>query len=282
MDLGWSATAAFEQNAPKEGFMKIGRLIGLSLLALSLIPSIATAVFADGGDTTLIHGCVAKDGTTRVVSPTTACKNNETPRHWPTEARIVADETRITNTENTNTTQDSSISAIQTKNTQQDADIAALQGQGGGGSGGLVVKDSLGQVVGKVASGAVNTSQVNVFRLLGNTPLGITVASAGVVINQFGVVNFGYTTNNCTGTRYLFSQTVNSFSEIFQSTDDQTLYYPAWPLQQQSIESFEQFLTGEDPSGVGACTTIAIGPSLVGTPSTISMQSLGTPLFHLE
>ncbi|MDZ4341523.1 MAG: hypothetical protein U1E51_03695, partial [Candidatus Binatia bacterium] len=111
----------------------------------------ATGVFAHGGDTTLVHGCVNNFlSTVRAVGPNTTCNNLETPRHWPTEARIVTDETRRTNTKNKNTTQDSAISSIQNSITEQDTAIAALQGQGGGGSSGLVAKDSLGQVVGKV------------------------------------------------------------------------------------------------------------------------------------
>ena len=147
--------------------MKLGRFIGLGIFALFLNLPVTTSVVADGGDTTLIHGCVAKDGTTTIVSPTTSCKKNDTPRHWPTDARIIADETRITNTENKNTAQDSSISAIQTKNNQQDAAITTLQGQVGGGSSGLVVKDSLGQVVGKIINGG------QVFQQAGNEPLGL-------------------------------------------------------------------------------------------------------------
>ena len=168
--------------------MKLGRFIGLGIFALSLNLPVATNVVADGGDTTLIHGCVAKDGTTRIVSPTTACKNNETPRHWPTDARIVTDETRITNTENKNTTQDSSISAILTKNNQQDADIAALQGQVGGGSG-LVYKDSLGQVVGKAVE--FNT----IFLKIGTDSLRAFVQSYGFVNNR--ETSFLHTTNDC-------------------------------------------------------------------------------------
>lgn len=77
--------------------MKIGQIIGLSVLGIALNVTFATRVFADGGDATLIHGCVDKNGTTRIVTPATACKTNETATHWLTVARIVTDETRITN-----------------------------------------------------------------------------------------------------------------------------------------------------------------------------------------
>jgi hypothetical protein len=56
--------------------MKLGRFIGLGIFALSLNLPVATSVVSDGGDTTLIHACVAKDGTMRIVSATTAGKNN--------------------------------------------------------------------------------------------------------------------------------------------------------------------------------------------------------------
>jgi hypothetical protein len=44
--------------------MKIGQIIGLGFLGLVLSVTTAPRVYADGGDTTLIHGCIAKNGTT--------------------------------------------------------------------------------------------------------------------------------------------------------------------------------------------------------------------------
>lgn len=262
--------------------MKIGKFIGLEILGLSLSFSLSSAVFADGGDATLIHGCVAKDGTTRIVTPTTACKNSETARHWPTDARIVTDETRITNTENKNTTQDSAISAIQTKNTQQDAAIATLQGQVGGGSSGLVVKDSQGQVVGKLL-GPCNGCGLEVVRQIGNTLVGFALIPSGLNLGRG--VSFYYTTNNCTGTRYIpsFIATQSGFFESFQSTDGLTLYFSTLPAQSLSIQSIESFGQGADPSGVGACDNSFLSfESQFGTTSTISAASLGTPPFRLE
>lgn len=69
--------------------------IGLATLAALTFILNAVAVRADGGDGSLIHACVAKDGTMRIVSATTACKSNETALHWASIARIVADETAI-------------------------------------------------------------------------------------------------------------------------------------------------------------------------------------------
>ena len=174
--------------------MKLGNIIGLGVLGLGLTVTPAQRLYADGGDATLIHGCVAKDGTTRIVSPSTNCKSSETARHWPTDARIIADEARIINTEAKNTTQDSQISAIQTKNSQQDAAITTLQGQVGGASGGLVVKDSFGQVVGKL----FDKNNMSVIRQVGNVALELFVRPTGF---NDGVPQFYYTTNNCSGTR---------------------------------------------------------------------------------
>ena len=260
--------------------MKLGRFIGLGIFALSLDLPVATSVVADGGDTTLIHGCVAKDGTIRVVSASTACKNNETPTHWPTAARIVTDETRITNTENKNTTQDSQISAIQTKNTQQDAAIAALQGQGGGGAGGLVVKDSLGQVVGRVLL-FENLSDAFVVSLVENAPISFRVNDSGFPnLTAQGSVQFEYTTNNCSGTRYMTSSS-GMVEFTVQTTDGQTAYFPKWPLQNLAIQSSEGFGPGENPSGVGTCASFPSDQRRVGLASTMSLSSL-TPPFHIE
>jgi len=263
--------------------MKIGGIIGLSVLALSLSLSIAGRVFADGGDTTLIHGCVNNNTkATRIVGANANCQNNENARHWPTAARIVTDETRITNTENKNTTQDSAISAIQTKNTQQDAAIAALQGQVGGGSSAVVVKDSQGQVVGKLIGQHVG-SGYPIFRQIGNTPLLFHVFPVGY--NLPNSVYFAYTTNNCIGTRYMFSSVADGgdFFELPQSTDSVTAYFPALPAQQISYQSVESFGPGQDPSGVGICQPQGTSiPANVGTVSTINLLTFATFPLHVE
>ncbi|MGE5218154.1 MAG: hypothetical protein ACM3SP_14225 [Chloroflexota bacterium] len=108
----------------------------------------AAALRADGGDASLIHACVAKDGTMRIVSATTACKNNEIALHWATLGRIVADETRITNTENTNASQNTAIAAIETINSQQDAAIAALQSGSNETSGAVITPPNAPYVFG--------------------------------------------------------------------------------------------------------------------------------------
>ena len=119
--------------------------VGLTTFAAFAFMLNAAALRADGGDTSLIHACVAKDGTMRIVSATTACKNNETALHWATAARVSAIEatdasqdSAISATQSTNAAQDSAITAIRAKNDEQDATIAALQGDSGGTSGAVI------------------------------------------------------------------------------------------------------------------------------------------------
>lgn len=92
--------------------MKTLLLSTVTALWLALFIALPITVHADGGDTTLIHSCVAKDGTMRIVSATTTCKNNETPLHWATVARVTTIETK-------NTTQDGQIATAQSTNTTQ-------------------------------------------------------------------------------------------------------------------------------------------------------------------
>ena len=101
--------------------------IGLAIFAAFTFMLNAAALRADGGDTTLIHACVAKDGVIRIVSATTACKNSETALHWVTAARVSAIEAKNESQDSTDASLNSAISAIQTKNSDQDAAIAALQ-----------------------------------------------------------------------------------------------------------------------------------------------------------
>lgn len=101
--------------------------IALTTLAAFTFVLNATALRADGGDTSLIHACVAKDGTIRIVSTTTACKSNETALHWATEARVSAIEAKNATQDSTDASLNSTISAIQIKNNEQDGAIATLQ-----------------------------------------------------------------------------------------------------------------------------------------------------------
>jgi hypothetical protein len=47
-----------------------------------LVGFAVSMVWGDGGDTTKIHACVAKDGVVRIVGPLASCKSSETPLHW--------------------------------------------------------------------------------------------------------------------------------------------------------------------------------------------------------
>lgn len=47
-----------------------------------LVGFAVSMVWGDGGNTTQIHACVAKDGTVRIVTPVTNCKAQETAVHW--------------------------------------------------------------------------------------------------------------------------------------------------------------------------------------------------------
>jgi hypothetical protein len=54
----------------------------LIAVAACLVGTGASVVWTHGGDTSQIHSCVAKDGTLRIVSATTACKSQETAVDW--------------------------------------------------------------------------------------------------------------------------------------------------------------------------------------------------------
>jgi len=191
--------------------MKIAKFFGFGILALSLSFFLSSGVFADGGNTTLIHGCVAKDGTTRIVSPTTACKNSESARHWPTDARIVADEARITATETQNGTQQTDIDAIKTKNTQQDASIAALQGQGGGIP---RVIDQSGNVIGILSEINTGNQSSYVRRAFAGLELYIFVSVNGI-IDQGNSLSLLYISADCSGPPLVsYSTAVGPFNRL--------------------------------------------------------------------
>jgi uncharacterized protein YjbI with pentapeptide repeats len=50
-------------------------LLGVSVMSFS-------RVFAQDGDTNLIHACVNGSGNLRIIGPTDTCRNNETPLNW--------------------------------------------------------------------------------------------------------------------------------------------------------------------------------------------------------
>ena len=57
---------------------------GAVAIAVALLVTSETgrAHLGDGSDPALIHACVAKDGTTRIVGPTGVCVGKETALHW--------------------------------------------------------------------------------------------------------------------------------------------------------------------------------------------------------
>jgi hypothetical protein len=52
------------------------------LLVLSLIALGASIAVAHGGDESLIHSCVAKNGSIRIVGANSTCRRNERPLDW--------------------------------------------------------------------------------------------------------------------------------------------------------------------------------------------------------
>jgi hypothetical protein len=109
------------------------RLLYRSALLFLASISLPVTVNADGDDTTLIHACVAKDGTMRIVSATTACKSNESALHWATIGRLTSLE-GLANTVRAETasqgtaisTLQGQVTAIQTKDAAQDSAIVIL------------------------------------------------------------------------------------------------------------------------------------------------------------
>ena len=58
------------------------RHLALVTATTLVVGSTAAIVFSHGGETALIHSCVAKDGTLRIVGATTTCKSQETALDW--------------------------------------------------------------------------------------------------------------------------------------------------------------------------------------------------------
>ena len=244
-------------------------------VGLALFAALPISVQADGGDTTLIHACVAKDGTMRIVSATTTCKTSETPLHWVNVARVSAIESKNTTQDSSisavqtkNASQDTSISAIQTKDTQQDAAIQALQGQTGGG---LRVVDSLGQEVGPlISSGFAGVKIGNLVAVVNITPDSIQDNAA--------FLNFFHTSTNCSGTRYLFnSGQIPGPGSVVSGT----LYFPVQPYQQLTINSVELFNQGDDVSQPGQCSQAGPQTGGFGTVGTFTLPTF-TPPLHVE
>lgn len=56
------------------------RVIVVLLLALS-VGGLPTPARSDGGDTAIIHACLARNGSDRIVGPNDACRAMETATH---------------------------------------------------------------------------------------------------------------------------------------------------------------------------------------------------------
>ena len=190
--------------------------------------------------------------------------------HWANVARVSAIEsknttqdTAISGVQSKNTTQDSAISSLQAKDRSQDAAIAAA----GGGRNGIVVKDSLGQIIGKNIDGG------HVFRLVGNNPLALPVYSQGFFATG---VAFYYTTTDCTGTPYMLSDLANGNFNFVQTLDGQTGYYADLVTQNATIKS-----AGSPPDPVVTCGLVDIGNFAVASVVTIDLTVFVAP-FHVE
>jgi hypothetical protein len=62
--------------------MSFHRRRAVVITAAFVVGSAAAIVLSHGGDATLIHACVAKDGTIRIVGATVTCRGQETALDW--------------------------------------------------------------------------------------------------------------------------------------------------------------------------------------------------------
>ena len=240
----------------------------LRLAPMALVIGLYSIVPLQVYGTDTIIACV-KDGELRFVKAG-PCKRHETLIVWPRTDRILVDESRITAIEKTNKNQDNDIKAIKQKNADQDAAISALQQ--GGGSGGLVVKDSLGQLV-----GTTNEYGATVFRKIGDVPFVIAVDANGLRFVQFSIY---YTSDNCSGTPYLVSNRASGgmYEQLF-TVDGQTGYYPNLPAQDITAQSFRFYQTPTFNNCFASTFLVNSASQML----TIDLTSLGfVPPFHLE
>jgi len=223
----------------------------LFILLLCSLLGIPTQVLADNGNTTLVHACVDnKNAAVRIVAPTGTCKGNETAHHWATDTRTISGESRITATE--------------TKNSAQDTAIANLQAQSGE-SGGLVVVDSLGQVVGKVLSAS---RSVLVLRIVDDTPFAVIVLP-----NSFDghTLRYYFTEPDCGGAAYMEADPY-PFWQIVLTEDDVTGYYPGLPYE---------VLLFQAVSIAGTCSGDDY-TALAGPRTAVDLSTWATFPVHLE
>lgn len=237
----------------------------VTALWLALFVGLPIAAQADGGDTTLIHACVAKDGTMRIVSTSTTCKNNETALHFPSVGRVTtiesknaSQDTAITGVQNKNTSQDTAISNLQAKDNSQDAAIAAA---GGGGVG--VYVDTNGTVVGPLIDFGRTARSIPQFGT--NKPYQILL-SVDAIGDSFGTVVKYYTSTDCSGTAQ---------DGFFYSLDEPT-----------SFANFLYVFNGQIRHSTGTKEQITVGSykyfNADGTPQSLSCDGAGTTPFPAD
>ena len=72
-----------DRTIVKVGMVAAAGVVGLAVLGLLGLYSMAEAHLADGGNTGVIHACMDNDnGKLKIVKPLGSCKVDETPVHW--------------------------------------------------------------------------------------------------------------------------------------------------------------------------------------------------------
>ena len=225
--------------------MKIVKLIGVGTVAFAINVAAGTAAFAHKGDTNLVHACINHiTKLARIVGPNDKCGKIEMRRHWSIQGR------------------------------QGPQGPQGIQGPPGpAASGGLIVKDSLGQVVGRWNYDYLTVRQV------GADLLNFSVDSNGF---RRAYVTLYYTTPDCTGPRYMYPfRSFGEFYETVLTSDGQTGYFASVDVQELAMRSYQQFVTGQPVSATGNCLPTFFTEKM-GLLSTIDLLSLGTPPFRLE
>jgi len=228
--------------------MKIARLIVLGTVAFGINVAAVTAAFAHGGDKSLVHACINRfSKLVRIVGPNDSCGHIEIRRHWNIKGR---------------------------EGPQGPQGPQGIQGPPGpAASGGLIVKDSLGQVVGRWNYDYLMLRQV-----------GADLLNFYIDTNGFrrAYVTLYYATPDCTGPRYMYSfRSFGEFYETVLTSDGQTGYFASVDVQELAMRSYQQFVTGQPVSASGNCLPTFFTEKM-GLVSTIDLLSLGTPPFKLE
>jgi hypothetical protein len=247
---GWSTKLkrGARARSEEEKMRKIVKLIGVGTVAFAINVAAVTAAFARRDDTSLVHACINRiTKLARIVGPNDNCGKIETRRHW-------------------------SIKGPQ--GPQGPRGPQGIQGPPAPAvSGGLIVKDSLGRVVGRWNYDYLMVRQV------GADLLNFSVDAKGF---RQGYVTIYYTTPDCTGPRYMFpSRSFGDFYETVLTSDGQTGYFASLDVQDLAIQGYQQFVTGQPVAASGNCLPTFFTEKM-GLVSTIDLLSLGAPPFSLE